>query len=87
MNRRIFGKTYLKKLSLRYLHVSPFGETEYVRDLQRCLRREDPEVRIITLQLGRWRFVSRHVLPLLIGASTSGDRDLAAAVGTMRSGC
>src|SRR3989344_4812239 len=27
--------------------------TEYVKDLQRCLRREDPQMRIITLQLGR----------------------------------
>lgn len=53
---------------------------EYVKDLQRCLRREDPQMRIITLQLGRWRFVSRHLLPLLISCSTTGEQDLASAI-------
>ncbi len=52
---------------------------ECIKDLQRCLRREDPQTRLITLSLGKWKFIGQQLLPLLL-INGEDDRELTATI-------
>ena len=38
---------------------------ECLQDLQRILRRDDPRIRGVFLQLGKWQIVSKDLIPLI----------------------
>jgi len=40
--------------------------TDCLRNLQFLLRRDDPKVRQVYLQLGKWDVIHTHLLPLLL---------------------